>query len=176
MRSLKVDFARPQPVVLADRSVAGWVVLGMGGIFLVASLVGYRILFLETKTVQARIETLRRPQAGAARPILGSSEVVANEIKAVNRAIGRLSVPWGDMFRAVEEAKIDGIIVLSLKPNLQRGEIRIVGEADDFRMITAFVGELTSPGRLYRARLATHELRAGGQVYFDVVGEWPGVQ
>lgn len=169
---LRLNFATPQAPVVLRSTFQGWLLLAAA---LAASgyvFVHHRALTLDIEAIEMRSDRLRRAEVSAPREAPVASESLAAQVRAVNRAIERLAVPWSSLFKALEAAKTDRIFILTLQPNVQRREVRIVGEAAEFAAITEYVNALSAANGVHDARLATHELRADGQIYFEILAAW----
>ncbi len=167
-----INFAVPQGAVRTHAGTAGWVLLAVA----ILSAAGLVVLDIavsqQIADAQAHIESARRGAGLATQSRRTVSKETADEVAAVNRAARRLAIPWPSLFQALEAATSERIVILALQPNALQREVRVLGEADDFAAITEFLAALGSQQPLQRARLTSHEIRAGGQVQFDIIAEW----
>jgi Tfp pilus assembly protein PilN len=167
-----INFADSQGAVRTHAGTAGWVLLAVA-ILSAAGLVVLNIaVSQQIADAQAHIESARRGAGLSTQSRRTVSKETADEVAAVNRAARRLAIPWPSLFQALEAATSERIVILALQPNAQQREVRVLGEADDFAAITEFLAALGSQQPLQRARLTSHEIRASGQVQFDIIAEW----
>ncbi len=55
----------------------------------------------------------------------------------------QLSLPWNALFKAVEASGGQSIALLSLEPDLQKGMVKISGEAKDLEALLNYVRQLS---------------------------------
>lgn len=82
------------------------------------------------------------------------------EIEEANAAIGRLSLPWNELFRGIEDAAIDRVALLSVQPQPQQHLVNLNGEARVYADVLAFMGRLDSSGAFSRTRLLSHKVES----------------
>ena len=58
-----------------------------------------------------------------------SDEQTARETKQVNAAIHQLSLPWKDLFAAIETTRTNNVAVLAIEPEVNKGLVNISAEA-----------------------------------------------
>jgi Tfp pilus assembly protein PilN len=174
MRRLRLDFAHPQPALRLGGGLAGVLVLAAAVALATALVVRHQDLVTETESVEARIARLAR--AGAPERIpAGSRERIAAEVHRINLAAVRLTIPWEELFQAVEAATDRRIALLALQPNFQKGELKISGEADDFSAIRQYMDRLGGGETLGEVRLVSHEVvtRPGeSRIRFELTSAW----
>jgi hypothetical protein len=76
------------------------------------------------------------------------------------------------LFQALESAKSQRTLILSIQPNAQQGDVRMLGEAEDFAAITEFLVSLSAQPMLNQVRLASHEIRTPSQIQFEITAAW----
>jgi len=172
VRSLSINFAAPQPSVAQSAPRAGWLLLAAALLVLALLLSWYVALAQRVAQAEENIAQLRRPLASSVRLEGPKSAALAGEIRSVNRAIGRLSLPWFALFQDLEAAKDERIFIVSLQPSAARGEVRILAEADSFEAVADFLKALNARPGLRNARLLAHELRGQNSVQFEAQCEW----
>jgi len=151
-----------------------------GGLVLIAgialaSVLIVRYLDLAERTDTAETQIKRLARSTALGRLGGSREAIAEEIRRVNQAALRLTIPWEDLFRTVEAATDKRVALLSLQPNVQKRELRIIGEAEDFGAILRYIERLERGDALAGVRLVSHEVVAGTnstQLRFELTSTW----
>lgn len=170
----RLDFAHPQPVVRLSGRLYGGLVL-IAGIALASTLfVRYQDLAEGMDTAEAQIKRLARSSAPG-RLDRGSREAIAEEVRRVNQAALRLTIPWEGLFQSVEAAADKRVALLSLQPNFQKRELRITGEAEDFGAIRRYIERLERGDTLAGVRLVSHEVVArpnSTQLRFELTATW----
>ncbi|MFM9967930.1 MAG: PilN domain-containing protein [Burkholderiales bacterium] len=170
-----LDFAHPQPVVKLQGNTLGAMVLVAS--LAVCALIGwhYRTLALQIDATEARIEQLRKRSALAVTPRGSSREALIDEVRQVNQAAAQLTIAWDEMFREVEAATDRRVALLVLRPNVQKRELRISGEADDFGALRAYLERLDQGKVLENVRLVSHEIISRGNatpLRFEISAGW----
>jgi len=175
MAPLRLDYQRAnQPVP--------W--LGMG--VLLASAVSlalladqYLSLNKQIAVWEGRIEQTERvfqPRRSASRP-LSEQAIRAQmlEIKQANQVVHQLSQPWNALFSAVEISGGNGIALLSMEPDLQKGTVNIGGEAKDLDTLLKYVRHLSSREVFASVQLRHHQVRQEDPekpLRFSLVAYW----
>ena len=174
MRRQRLNFARPQPTVKLNGQHHGAMVLA-ASVVLAAGLVDHYLdVTGEIESVETRIGRLAR----AGRPgqvVLGSREKVAEEVRRVNRAALQLTIPWEELFQAVESAADKNVALLALQPNFQKRELKISGEADNFNTIMKYLERLKDGEALTEVRLINHEVVSrpnASAIRFELNATW----
>lgn len=173
MKRLKLDFAHPQGTVSTARRPYG-VVLLAGALALAAGLaLHYRNLDDDISTAEDRIARLKRQARGVAAESL--SPDVMEEVQSVNRAASRLTIPWENLFQAVESVSDKRIALLSLQPNFPKRELKISGEAEDFPAIRQYIERLEETRAVADVRIVSHEVVTrpnAMQIRFELFAKW----
>lgn len=174
MRRQCLDFAHPQPAVKLTGRAVGTLVLAASVALAAALTDRYRDLAAETDAGETQVGRLAR----ATRPgqvVPASREKVVEEIRRVNRAAVQLTIPWEDLFQAVESATDKRVALLALQPNFQKRELKISGEADDFGAILRYMERLESGEALAEVRLISHEMvvrQNSSRIRFELTSTW----
>ena len=159
MRTLQLDFQRTyRPVPWL-----GLVVL-VASIVVLAAMAGYyqtlnqQVRFWQGKADQAA--RLSGHRASASPPL---SEQAARaqmlEVNQANRVVRQLGLPWNALFNAVESSGGKEIGLLSLEPDLQKGMVKIGGEAKDFDALLNYVKELSTREIFGSVMLQNHQIQ-----------------
>jgi Tfp pilus assembly protein PilN len=105
----------------------------------------------------------------------GDHQRLQQEIDEANAAIGRLSLPWNELFRGIEDATIDRVALLSVQPQPQQYLVNLNGEARVYADVLAYMGRLDSSGAFSRTRLLSHKVRSDDPrhpVSFAIAAGW----
>ncbi len=97
------------------------------------------------------------------------------EFTAARDTILRLSMPWNNVFRALESAKSDDVALLSIEPDAGSGSLSITGEARSYPAALTYVAWLSHENTLKDVRLAKHEIRQNEPrrpVFFTISASW----
>jgi hypothetical protein len=149
MRLIEIDFVRRRPVWMV------WLILGIA--LLIAFDMGRS--YFEAKRSLALGD---RPPEVQPRAIPTEENVSAQtqrELDQARRVLVELSLPWDALFRSVEAAAGKNVALLSIEPDVGRGQVRITGEARDYVSALNFLVRLEEGRTLERVHLLNHELR-----------------
>ncbi len=97
------------------------------------------------------------------------------EFAAAQDTILRLSMPWDNVFRALEAARSDDVALLSIEPDAGSGSLSITGEARSYPATLTYVAWLAHEKTLKNVRLAKHEIvqnEARRPVLFTISADW----
>ncbi len=137
----------------------------------------HRITFWERKA--ERIERLSSHRAVASRPL---SKQAANaqilEAKQANQVLRQLSLPWNDLFKAVETSSGQSIALLSMEPDIKKGMVIISGEAKDLDALLNYVKQLSTHEVFDWVALQNHQIQQADPekpLHFSLRADWKGV-
>lgn len=173
MRALVLDYQRKPRA----RERLGWLML-LAGIVTVVMVGDVFVRVHQEKrdleATLARVEPKRVPlvRSGSSQR---ESKRDAEEIKLANAVAERLTLPWVDLFQALEAGGTSKIALLALEPDAQKRILRITAEAKNKADMLAFVLKLTEDQRLINVHLMDHQLQAqtpGQPVRFSVQASW----
>ena len=89
--------------------------------------------------------------------------------------LGQLTRPWDDLFMQLEAVKAEGVTLLSLEPDADRGNISLGGEAVDIAAMLNYVAKLEKAQALSKVHLQRHEImsnEAARPIRFTVGADW----
>jgi hypothetical protein len=169
---LGLDFAARRGIAGAG----GWLLLAAGVSVALAASLDWQDLREDT----ARWEDKAAQQAHAARRAGQGSAVAGGgelrpEVEAAAKVVSRLAIPWGELYRCLEENVDQNVSLLTVLPNPEKGELRLSGEARDFAALRGYLERLGESGVLTDVRLLNHEVResdAQKPVVFSLVAAW----
>lgn len=125
------------------------------------------------RRVDAAQRTLRR-QAPVPRTA-GDPQARLEQSKEANEVLGLLSLPWQDALSQIEDVGRADIALLTVEPDMQKGIIRLGGEAKTYEAILAYMKELQLRPGLTEVVLQTHqreEQKAGQPTHFLMTARW----
>src|SRR2546426_4885421 len=129
---------------------------------------------IEARTAKLARLSGARPErdAAAATP---AGPMSKEEFGAAQDTILRLSMPWDNVFRALEAARSDDVALLSIEPDAGSGSLSIAGEARSYPAALTYVAWLSHEKTLKNVRLARHEIDrndARQRVAFTISADW----
>jgi Tfp pilus assembly protein PilN len=97
------------------------------------------------------------------------------EIKNANEVLHRLSVPWEILFKAVESSSGSKITLLSLEPDFEKKQVKISGEASNYKALMSYITQLQGQEIFESAYLQNHEIMVEDPdkpVRFTLLANW----
>lgn len=117
-------------------------------------------------------------QLRVARPSPSSAAVevqTAADIERANAVIDRLTVPWEELFDAIESADARGLGLLSLIPNARARSVRLSGESRSVADVMAYADRMAAQAALSQVHLLSYTTTVRGDVpvvTFTLAGTW----
>lgn len=138
MRPLSLDYRR-------DNRIQHWV--GIGVLMLaVAAIVAMGLYYRKIAgqaarldTQVAQIERKLHPGRSGVMASAADAQQTGAEIKAANEVIMQLTLPWNELFNALEEANSSNIALLGIEPNVRKRVVRVSGEAKNQDALFAYL-------------------------------------
>ena len=117
--------------------------------------------------------TLTENQARLTKRTPGASAPKASpqEVAAVRETVQRLSLPWDELFAALESAASDKVALAAIEPDARAGTVTISGDGKDYLAALSYVLNLSRTEGLERVQLVRHEQKNEG-VAFAVSAAW----
>lgn len=168
----RIDFEyRPR------KSWLGWGLLGVGAVMSGAITIAYLNLANEAGQWQTVAEKVARPLRAAPTSTTPQGDTVrmTQEVDQANDVVRRLAMPWNELFKAMEDAAIDKVALLSVQPDPQQRVVNLNGEAQAYADVLTYVLKLDDSGALTKARLLSHEIKRDDPqhpVAFSVTARW----
>lgn len=170
MRRLRLDFQR-KPVH------SGAIILLLGALLLAGKLLAdYRAVagaIEHAETVLARLG--RQNGVAAARPARLEGDPFAAEIKRANEVIDQLTLPWEQLFAALEKANGQNVALLKVLPEKSKGMVFIDGEAKDIAAMLDYIRQLNDSKVLRDVDLLSHQIQLQDPqkpVHFNLSAKW----
>ena len=173
MRAPAIQFAAR----LGHERVLGIAILIVGLIAAAVSVWQYAAAARELERIEEDIRSAmrsaeRQRAAGATRK---APPIAEPKIQAINHAIARLNVPWGELFAAFEAERPKEVALLALLPDPRRRLLVVQAETLTARAMVEFVDRLRTMPSFAEAVLIKHERRdqdAGQPYRFAVEVQW----
>jgi hypothetical protein len=105
-------------------------------------------------------------------PATSGPRASAQEVAVVRDTVERLSLPWDELFRALEAAASERIALAAIEPDSKAGTVTISGDGKDYLAALSYVSNLSRADSLERVQLLRHEQKANGPVSFSVSAMW----
>jgi len=159
MQALHIDFG-------ASRQRSPWI----GRVMLAAAALVALDAGLSYHTAK---NTLTENQSRLAQRTTARSapKVSPQEVAAVRDTVQRLTMPWDDLFAAIESAASDKVALAAIEPDPRNGTVTISGDGKDYLAALSYVLNLSHTEGLDRVQLVRHEQKNEG-VSFAVSAAW----
>lgn len=108
-------------------------------------------------------------------PAARAPKASAQEVAAVRETVQRLSLPWDELFMALESAATDKVVLAAIEPDTGKGTVTISGDGKDYLAALSYVANLSRSESLDRVQLVRHEHKANdpnSAVSFAVSAAW----
>jgi NADH:ubiquinone oxidoreductase subunit D len=177
MRPLQLDYQR----VPGRVPWLGLAVLLAGLVALALLADRYQAVAEQSRVLEERADQLARQSARRAPAPRTATEQAARaqmlEVKQANQVVRELAVPWNTLFNAVESSGGEGITLLALEPDTQKGTVKITGEAKDLDVLLAYVKQLATRDVFAGVLLQSHQVQrevAEKPLRFALLARWKG--
>lgn len=127
-----------------------------------------------------RLEQVERRQGRALQGgRTGGSEVgdMALEVKRANEVLRQLTLPWEELFRAVESASGKEVALLAMEPNTEKHVVKISGEAKNFVALLNYITQMENQDVFGTVYLQSHQVQQQDPdkpVRFSLLAVWRG--
>jgi Tfp pilus assembly protein PilN len=163
MKRIQIDFSGAR----AASPWVGRVMLAAAAAVCIDAGLTYQELRKATREGEARLAK-RAPAAAG-------TKATPQEVAAVRETVQRLSLPWDELFAALESAASDKVALASIEPDTAKGTVTISGDGKDYLAALSYVANLGRSESLDRVQLVRHERKAhdpNGPVSFAVSAAW----
>ena len=87
----------------------------------------------------------------------------------------QLAYPWQPLFEALEKTKQPDVALLSLQPDTKKMQVKIGGEAKDFKTVLAYIDQLQALAVFSKIYLIKHEVNEADKqkpIDFTLIAYW----
>ena len=125
-----------------------------------------------------RIEQMSRRHVPAAPPLGEQAERAQRlEVKQANQVVRQLTLPWNALFKAVETSGGTNIALLSMEPDMEKGTVKISGEARDLNALLSYAKQLSTRKEFSNVFLQNHKIQQSDPekpLHFSLLAYWNG--
>ena len=170
MNKVSLNFAAPRSTrwTLALLIAA---IVAAGAVWTIHAQLRDRIDALSTSGSRAEARE-RRNSVNLASNI--PADLPAKMAKA-QQILNQLTLPWDDLFAQLESVKAEGVTLLAMEPDADRGTVTLSGEAVDIAAMLTYIAHLEQAKSLSRIHLQRHEVmlnEPAKPVRFTVGADW----
>lgn len=173
MSEMRLDYQNDAPFP--------WLGVGLLGVTAIAAvIVAFYLVNMRSQAdaLQSKLERVsaRTAPHATARPARDAGKAdLAQEIKSANEVLHQLSVPWDELFKAVESSSGSRVTLLALEPDFERKQVKISGEANNYKTIMKYITELEKQEVFGAVYLQNHDIRQDDPdmpVRFSLLANW----
>lgn len=137
MYPLSLDYRRNNLI----QHWAGMFALALTIAAVVAMGVYYRNISAQAALIEERVAKVEQKLHPGRLLAMTSADAqqTGAEIKAANEVIMQLTLPWTELFNALEEANSSNIALLGIEPNARKRLVRVSGEAKNSAALFAYI-------------------------------------
>lgn len=171
MGRLDIDFIKVRPATPWMR----WALLAIAIALCIDLGVSYYSARQRMSANAQRLTDIQRSTDGAAKAGMTARIPPPEEVKVARETVQRLAMPWGALFRALENSTSETVTLLAIDPQPGNGTVVISGEAISYRALLDYIAALGAAGALERPHLVRHERRrddAQDVVIFSILASW----
>lgn len=168
MTSLRLDFQRcTQPF-----PVAGTVLLALAIAVTVLTGGYYYRLSADSTALQDSLNKFEQATGGQ---VTGPHPEMLGDIKQASEVLRQLTLPWEDLFQAVESSTSPQVTLLGLEPDLEKHVVNISCEAKDIASMLSFMKRLEARQEFVAVYLQNHQIQQRDPerpVRFSLIAFW----
>lgn len=168
MTRLRMDFQRPaQPFPLA-----GTLLLLLAVAVTIMTAGYYYRLSSDSKALE---DSLREIEQAAHAQIRSVHPEVHGDIKQASEVLRQLTLPWEDLFQAVESSTIPQVTLLGMEPDLEKHVVSISCEAKDVASMLRFMERLEARQEFTGVYFQNHQVQLRDPerpVRFSLIAFW----
>ena len=173
MSELRLDYQQNNPfpwvgVVLFGLAMATLILTGTYYFKLSNQVAGWEAKF-------GRVQDKGNQHASAGRSSERGTVELAQEVNSANEALRRLGVPWESLFQAVESSGNHNITLLAIEPDVEKQQVKISGEAKDFKSLMNYLTQLQGQDVFGSIYLQNHDIQQQDPdkpVRFSLLAAW----
>jgi hypothetical protein len=173
MSELRLDYEKNAPIPWLGMRILVLVLLAIIPFAIYFQGLMKRVTLLESMVEYTSSE---KSQRAAAVKSIGIGRVdLAQEVKNANIVLHRLSVPWDELFKAVESSSGSHVRLLALEPDFDKKQVQITGEGSSYKSVMKYITELERQDVIGTVYLQNHEIRQDDPdkpVRFSLLANW----
>jgi hypothetical protein len=157
MQAVNLDY-------LADKRInwIGLMALSIGAIALVLMVSHFRDLSRKISDQELLVDKLKGERRSSFSPPASenrSDEQIARETKQANAAIRQLSLPWKDLFEALEATRTAEVAILAIEPDVNKGLVNISAEAKKLDSMLDYAASLQKVALFHEVLILNHQVQ-----------------
>ena len=155
MRFTRIDFANPAK----PSSRTGVALFALGAVLAGIAVMEDSSSRDALAQSQERLERARASYKRAEKARTPRPTVEPPELKQSGDIVRRLTLPWGQLFDALERADNDKIALLAVEPDAEKTRLRLSGEAKTVSALVDYMKSIDNKGGVADLRLMTQQIK-----------------
>lgn len=154
--AVQLDYQRARRL-----SWQGLALLALALVILAGVGAQYVRLHGEAEQWEERVQQIERsqPRLRKAPDAAGQNPELARQTRRANEVLYRLTLPWDRLFEAVEAASNKEVALLAIDPDLDKGVVKISGEAKNLVAALAYIQRLEQQPMFGTVYLQSHQIQ-----------------
>lgn len=174
---IQLDF-QPAPLSLHWSGLA-LLAAGLATVLIVG--VSHLALRDELGTASQRLDAAERQLRRQAPPprVTAPNPARAEQTREANEVMGLLGLPWQGVLAELEHVQSPEVGLLGIEPDLEKGVVRLSGEAHHYESVLVYMKALQKNTSLTEVVLQTHSIetqKPGTPVHFLLTARWSPAQ
>jgi hypothetical protein len=129
----------------------------VAAVLLGMSIWHYRHLQDELAALTLRTAAIDRPKQSSRLLSKGEQEALVLRVKDANAVLAELGVDWNGLLDGLERAASPDAVLLEVRPDVLKGQLRLAGEARNLPELLKYVRRLEAHAPLTDVALEEHE-------------------
>lgn len=170
MAALWLDYQQERPF-----HWAGPLLLALALLALTLTAAYYLELSAQADSWEEKVDRIERGHGLKDRAVAG--EQLVQEVSRANEVLRQLTLPWEELFRAVESAAGRKVALLALEPDMEKRQVKIGGEARDMAALLNYITQLEAQEAFGAVYLQSHQVQQRDPdkpVRFALLAVWRG--
>lgn len=140
---------------------AGLVLLALALVLLIWIGNDYLSLTRQAERLEAKVVQIAQAHPRQRQEKLTAAEVRdrAQEVKRANEVLRRLTMPWEQLFQAVESSSGKEVALLMIDPDMEKGVVKISGEAKNLAAALEYIQRLEQKEVFGTVYLQSHQIQ-----------------
>lgn len=147
----------------------------LNGVWLTLAVIFIALPVMHYRQIAQEIARLEQESAVLANSMANPAVMISLKDDGSSKFMKHLNAPWETLLSGLENAAYDKATLLSMQPNLTRGEAVLLGEAARYADVLDYIERLKDQPGFMQAYLTNHmiaEDKPGKPVSFAITLQW----
>lgn len=157
MQPVRLDYQSSSQFTLAGMALLALALIALAVIGAYYSNLSDRAARMEARVAQ--VEHLAHRGRPDGKVDARVAEGLRDEVMHANKVLRQLSFPWDKLFSQVESSGNKDVSLLALDPDVEKGVVRISGEARNFSAMLDYISRLEGQDAIGTVYLQSHQVQ-----------------